>query len=365
VVTRASALAVVARLGLGGPLAGLLGLAAAAPGCKPNLDQTISIVGEPIVLSVRSDPAEVAPTKAVRLTALYVDRNGPLAQAPIDWAFCTARNPLANLGAVNPDCLKASGPQLVSIGVGVQASGAVPDIACRQFGPDVPEPVPGEPQGRPVDPDPTGGYYQPARLLIPGDAGASVGISETRLACGPGLASGNAGVEYTKRYHANTNPTVASLAVLEGGSPGPAWVTADSGGTNAVQVGAHVSLRVGWAPCPEKDVCGDGFCGPDESAMGCPADCTTPAGCTGAERYAGFDVPSQSVVDRREAMAIAWFATGGSFDSDRTGRETADLTPSSDNAWTAPTQPGPVHLWVVLGDDRGGAGWAEYLIEVK
>ena len=34
------------------------------------------------------------------------------------------------------------------------------------------------------------------------------------------------------------------------------------------------------------------------------------------------------------------------------------------NAWTAPSDPGLVRLWVVLRDDRGGVGWAEYLIQV-
>ena len=64
-------------------------------------------------------------------------------------------------------------------------------------------------------------------------------------------------------------------------------------------------------------------------------------------------------------MTVAWFATGGSFDNDRTGRDTSDLTASSDNGWHAPAAAGPVHLWVVLRDDRGGVGWAEYAFDVK
>jgi hypothetical protein len=337
---------------------GLLGLLGA--GCKPNLDQTVSLVSDPIVLAVQSDPTEVEPTKSVQLTALYVDRNGPVASAPIDWAFCTARNPLANLGPVNPECLQASGSWLVPIGTGVQVSGVVPDIACRQFGPSVPEPVAGQPQGRPVDPDPTGGYYQPARLLVPTDAGASVGISETRLVC----TGASNGVDYTRRYHANANPAVESLTVVGDASPGSPWST-DGGAGNVVPAGAHLTFRVGWAQCPAKDTCGDGICGPDEWTQACPADCTKPAGCTGAERYAGFDIPTQSVVDRRESVAVAWFATQGAFDADRTGREPNDPTASSDNGWTAPAQAGPAYLWVVLRDDRGGAGWAQYAVEVK
>jgi hypothetical protein len=360
-------------------------------GCKPNLDESLSIVGDPIVLAVRSDPAEAAPISAtgasstVQLTALYVDRNGPIAQAPISWAFCNARNPLANLGAVNPECLQVSGSWFQPIGVGVSVNGPLPEIGCQQFGPLVPQPQPGQPQGRPVDPDPTGGYYQPARLIVPSDGGDLTGISDTRLSCGSGLATGTVGVEYASRYHANANPAVASLSLVEGSSTAPPWTmdsigngstTGDAGdggtgseggaagSTNTVEAGTHVTLRAAWAPCPTTDVCGDGFCGPDETFKECPSDCTKPVGCTGAERFAEFDIGPQTVVDARESMIVSWFATSGSFDNDSTGRDSTDTTPSSDNGWTAPQAAGTVHLWVVLRDDRGGSGWGEYTIQV-
>jgi hypothetical protein len=341
-----------------------------ASACKPNLDQTVSIVDRPTILAVRSDPPEATttpPDNAVMLTALYVGAAGPIASAPIDWAFCTARNPLANLGPVNPECLQASGPWFQPMGVGIQASGIIPDDACRQFGPDVPQPMMGQPQGRPVDPDPTGGYYQPVRALAPGSP-QSLTVTRLRLACGLAGAAGNVSADYAKRYHANTNPTVASLASLAspsagGGSP-KALSTDEQGATNSVKAGSHMALTASWDGCPTTDVCGDGFCGPDETLQSCASDCTVPKGCTGAERYAGYDLESQSIVDRREAMAVAWFATAGAFDEDRTGRDSSDVTPSSDNGWTAPTQPGIVHMWVVLRDDRGGTGWAEYALDV-
>jgi hypothetical protein len=347
--------------------------------CKPNLDQTVSIVGGPTVLAVRSDPPEGALTSKVQYTALYVDGAGPIDKAAFDWAFCSARNPLANLGPVNPKCLEATGSWLTPIGVGLQASGPLPADGCRQFGPDVPEPMPGEPQGRPVDPDSTGGYYQPVRYLAPGDSGGFVGIAETRLTCNLAGAYGNVVVEFSKRYHVNANPVVDAVLLSPGDNPaaGTPLVGGDAGagdagaggagGTgagNAVAAGAHVSLRVRWAACPVKDSCGDHVCGADETLQGCPADCTNPVACTGAERFAAFDLASQSVVDQRESIAVAWFATRGSFDNDRTGRESSDVTSSSDNGWTAPTQRGLVYLWVVLRDDRGGVGWAQYAIDV-
>ncbi len=361
---RAAAAAVVATLGI--------------VGCKPDLDQTVSIVADPVVLAVRSDPPESAPMATVQLTALYVDHDGTIASAPVEWAFCTARNPLANLGSVNPLCLQAGGPQFIGLGDGTRVSGPIPDVACRQFGPSVPEPQPGQPQGRPVDPDPTGGYYQPARFIAPSDGGALTGISETRLVCTGGLATGPAGVEYGRRYHTNVNPEVASLGIV-GESGALAWAmdgdagagsaSGDGGaapaGPNVVKAGARVTLRAAWNACPITDRCGDGVCGADESAMSCMADCETPAGCTGAERFAEFDVETQSVVDDRESIGVAWFATGGSFDADRTGRDSTDDTPSSDNGWTAPSTPGTVHLWVVLRDNRGGSGWGDYTVLVQ
>ena len=98
----------------------------------------------------------------------------------------------------------------------------------------------------------------------------------------------------------------------------------------------------------------------------CPADCATPKGCTGAERFVAFDIVSQSLVVQRESIAVAWYTTtGASVDDDRTGRNSTDLTTTSDNGWQAPATPGVAHLWVVLRDNRGGVGWAEYAFDVK
>ncbi len=350
-------------------VSGLLLAGALAAGCKPDLDQTVSIVGSPEVLAVRSDPPEGPPAASVRYTALYVDGKGPIGDAPIDWSFCTARNPLANLGPVSPECLQASGSWLLPIGVGLEASGKLPDDGCRQFGPDVPEPMPGQPPGRPVDPDSTGGYYQPVQYRFPTGGADYVGIAGTRLTCSLAGGFGSVVVAFAKHYHANANPAVESLLVSLGddASAGkPLTASGGDGGTaNAVPAGARVALRVGWAACPQSDTCGDDICGADETLQTCPMDCMTPAGCSGAERFAAFDLASQSVVDQREAMAVAWFATGGTFDDDRTGREATDLLNTSDNRWKAPAQAGIVHLWVVLRDSRGGVGWADYPIEVQ
>ncbi len=337
-------------------------LALASAGCKPNLDQTVSVVTEPIVLAVRTDPPEAAIGGAVKYTALYVDSSGPIAKAPIDWAFCEARKPLAELGPVNTECLEASGSWFVPIGEGSPVSGELPADGCKLFGPDVPPAMMNQPQGRPVDPDSTGGYYEPVRLLA---SDGTVTLERTRLTCGAGGVASDIGVEFTHRYHANTNPAVEALSIVGDGSAGVPLVTSDTG-TNAVAAGAHLSLRVAWAQCPTTDVCMDGVCGADETSDTCPADCKVPKGCTGAERFVVFDIDSQSIAVQRESIAVAWYTTpGASVDTDRTGRQSSDDTTTSDNGWQAPTASGLAHLWVVLRDDRGGVGWAEYAFDVK
>ncbi len=346
---------------------GLWALAAAVGavlvfGCKPNLDQTVSIIEGPRVLAVRSDPAEATPRSDVTYSLLYVDPSGDLPASGVKWDYCTAREPLAELGPVNNECLQpGTASWFTPVGIGAQVVGGVPSTACQVFGPDVVQVASG-PQPRPADPDSTGGYYQPVRVLSPDGA---VTLGETRLACGVGGAGGEVSVTFGQRYHVNTNPAVTLSLVTEDGAAGGALMTAGEG-TNVITGGgaAAISLRASWAACPLTDQCGDGVCGPDESSQTCASDCTKIVGCTGAERFVVFDLQSQSLVDQREAIGVAWYATAGSFDADSTGRQEDDDATTSDNVWHPPSS-GTVHLWVVITDDRGGVGWAEYVFVVQ
>jgi hypothetical protein len=275
----------------------------------------------------------------------------------------------------------------VGTGVDVTTDAGLPAAACNQFGPDVPMVMMGQTPGRPVDPDSTGGYYQPIRFVAPGTSSATIGIAEERISCGLSVGTPDQVGQFGAQYHYNANPVVQSLSIVSGGTVGPALVTDDKG-TNAVTAGQHITLEVAWPTCPLVDKCGDNICGPDETASStatnaasigntgtscpaptvntCTADCV-PAnvkGCGGAERFINYDLSSQCLVDARESIDVAWFATGGAFDSDRTGRTDTDTTTTSDDGWQAPAQPGVVTLWVVLRDDRGGAGWAEYQLAV-
>jgi hypothetical protein len=329
--------------------------------CKPNLNETVSLVTGPVVLGVQATPAEGPPSANASFTALVVDENGPVTAPPINWNFCPDRNPLANLGPVNPTCLQPDNPDLVTIGTGPQASGVIPAIACRQFGPDVPQTTGNQTPGRPVDPDPTGGYYQPVSVFVPLQSGLLSALYGTRISCGLAAGSSDQANDYLARYHMNANPAVASLTA----SGGPPLATDANGATNPVPAGQKVSFEVAWAACPLSDTCGDGICGADESLTTCPADCTTPQGCTGAERYVNFDLQGATLADAREGIHVSWFATGGSFDLDRNGRDGSDDTTTSDNGWTAPGAGQTVHMWIVLRDDRGGVGWAGYVLQTQ
>ena len=63
-------------------------------------------------------------------------------------------------------------------------------------------------------------------------------------------------------------------------------------------------------------------------------------------------------------MRVSWYATAGSFEHDVTGRSESESETSTSNTWTPPDGPGPVHLWVVLHDSRGGTDFAGYDFDV-
>src|SRR5207302_4374953 len=143
--------------------------------CKPDLDQRATVIASTRVLAVREDPAEVEPRDEVAFTALVVGADGiAVAAPPATWAFCTARKPLAELGPISPACYQG-GDTFVGLGAGASVKGSMPVSACRDFGPEVPQAKPGEPDGRPVDP--TGGYYQPVSLFL----GSDVAVDQSRV----------------------------------------------------------------------------------------------------------------------------------------------------------------------------------------
>jgi hypothetical protein len=316
------------------PVAALL--LAAVPSCQPELDERTSRLSEPRILAVRAEPAEAAPGVSVRLDALVVDQAGAPVDAAISWAFCTERKPLAELGPVSPRCLARQGAAFVPFGTGQSTPAVIPLDACRLFGPDVPPPRPNEPPGRPVDPDETGGFYQPVRLLVPLGAAELTALERTRIACGLASASAETLAEFRRRYQPNANPKIDSVSVVRSGAPERLEL---DGAPHRVRTGERVLLRAGWPGC------------------GAPA-------CSGREPYVAYDPARAAVVDRVESFVVSGFSAEGAFESDRTVPSEVDRD-AAENVWTTPPPAGAARVVVVVRDDRGGVGWASLRFDVE
>lgn len=334
-----------------GALTRLAVIAAALWGCAPELTDDTSRVRSTRVLAARSEPAEPLPGETVRLRALVVSPDGTVGEPSLRWAFCTARRALATPGPVNPSCLEESDPSLAMLGTGAQSEGALPMDACRLFGPEPPDDRQGA-GGRPVDPDVTGGFYLPVQLRL---TGAAPSVFQARIGCRPGGLSQLESAELTRRARRNENPSVETLRAIVGGST---TAVAD-GEAVSVAPGASVRFELSWAHCPDTASCGDGVCGDGEDRATCAADCTTPRGCSGTERYARFDLATRTVITVKEVLRASWFSTAGTFATPRTGG-----AESAGNEWIAPATAGEVRAWVVLRDDRGGADWRSFTVRV-
>jgi hypothetical protein len=327
-----------------------LATAYVAAGCVPDFVDDTSQVSAARVVAVRSEPAEAAEGELVSLRALVVAADRSITTQPL-WSLCLDRKPLSELGPVSPECLASpqAEPEVrESLGRGEEVEAVLPEDACQRFGPQRPDPKPGEPSGRPVDPDPTGGFYQPVVAWL--DDSAALGAA--RIACAIRDAT------FTRRYKRNRNPELSAFDVLRADG---SVIESNADQPISLQRGEAVNLRIRWPACPSSDTCGDGLCGIDEDAITCADDCTQPQGCAGAERYARFDPLSLSTTVQVESLVVAWFATAGRFDAPRTDRVGAaggDAEPGTLNRYVAPNG-GEATLWAVVRDDRGGVSWLE------
>lgn len=343
-----------------GALIAALGLLA----CEPTFDDRNSEILDRRVLGVQITPAQAKPGQEVTLSALVVEPSGTLRNFSLNWAFCNAPKPVAETNDVSAACLEFSGEQFESLGNGSSVSGKLPKDACRYFGPDVPPTKAGEDAGRPTDPDSTGSFYQPVRVLAANGKAPIITVAQAGLVCGLPTLTGAQLLEYQKRVRNNEHPELSSVLV-DADESNP--LTVDDGNTEPLRVrrSQRLTLRATWPACPTEPSCGDGICGVDELSAECPEDCMAPRGCFGAETYVYYDPLVRALADRREAMRVAWFASAGEFEDDHTGRREDEMATYSDGVWTAPAAPGTVHLWVVLRDSRSGITWQSYVVEVE
>jgi hypothetical protein len=260
--------------------------------CDDALDQRLAIIDQPRVLAVIAEPAEARPGAPVRYTAVVAAPDGPVT-APPRWAFCVAPRPPTEDNAVSDACLDAG--RLVALGTEPAVTAALPAEGCLDFGPETP---PGN--FRPRDADASGGYYQPIRA----DVADQIAFGLSRITCRLATAPGPVAHDYDLRYAANHNPTLDPVELPP------------------VPPDADVTLTASW-----------------------------PAGA--AESYLYYEPLSQTLVTRREAMRLSWFATGGRLAVDASAVGETELATRVSTTWHSPAA-GPATLWLVLRDSRGG-----------
>src|SRR4051812_7588163 len=244
-------------------------------GCVPTFDDNLPLIDEPTVLAIQAEPAEAAPGKQVQLSALVATPQPNAAAPELSWGLCIARKPLTELGPVNPVCIQAPGRapgEIVDLGSGATVTTTLPLDACRLFGPSLPEPMNGEPAGRPVDPDPTGGYYQPVSVTLTASGVTSMG--SVRIFCPPSGLDQQQAAEFNESYRNNQSPSIDLLSARsESGESLPIPGEPDKLPVAANQV---LNLEASWHACPHSSVCGDGVCGAREDKSNCAEDCSTP-----------------------------------------------------------------------------------------
>jgi hypothetical protein len=301
-----------------------------AGACKPELGGPPSLIIEPRILAVRGTPAEAAESQPVTYDVLAVAPSGRIADPSLTWATCGTPRPPASANAVANKCLTDP-----DVATGSTFETTMPAGACKVFGPQSLDNGDGKPTVRPQDPDITGGFYVPVRATLSADGETSLAFALERLTC----KLANAPVEIVGAYmdmaKPNENPTIASLTLQAGSTPVALFTQGQAGARAAATVapGSTVNLEAAWTEA-------------------------TP------ETYPVFNLVTAALDMHRESLSVSWFATGGSFVHDRTGRGETEPELATDNTWTAPETPGLVHLWVLLRDARGGVDFAEAAIRV-
>lgn len=332
---------------------------ACASACVPDVDIDESVVVGTRILAVRALPAEARPGQAVTYEALVATTEA--STATLVWYQCAQRPPLSEVGSVASACLVLQDDVVAAVGEGDQIATTMPADACRRFGPEPPPTSPGEPAGRPADPDTTGGYRFPLVLFAPQTLARTT--FQHRIACGVAGVTQAEAIAYRNTYRANTHPAVPTVGLeLKSGET----LTADVDGVFRVPSVSTVTVSVSWPTCEDTATCGDGFCGPDETTANCALDCGPDAlGCGGREPYVVWDAAARALVPRREAFRVSFHSDAPGFADERLGVVgDEDAVQGVDTSYT-PQRAGDAQLWVVVRDDRGGVSWESLRLRVE
>jgi len=300
---------------------------ALATACKPNLGSPPSLIETTRILAVRGIPAEAAEGEAVTYDVLAVNPMGRIQSPTVTWALCHDPKPPASANAVASSCVESPDDSPMP---SPTFKAPMPNGDCKVFGPQPPDVMAGKPPLRPQDPDVTGGFYQPVRAnLTDGDV-LERAFALERLKCHLANAPADITAMFNMMIKPNQNPTLASVTLDPGGTPTALFELTPTAAPAipTVAPGMPVTLEAAWTD-------------------------TTP------ESYPVFNIVTQVIDTHRESLSVSWFATGGSFEHDRTGRGEDETDLTTDNVWTAPMTPGVVHFWILLRDIRGGVDFAE------
>ncbi|TMB29747.1 MAG: hypothetical protein E6J61_14450 [Deltaproteobacteria bacterium] len=286
----------------------------ACAGCATDLEKQSEVV-KLRVLAVRADPAELVVTDGgvpprATFTALAVEPSG--APTSVRFALCIDQNPTPS---PTLDCPGAQGVDLPPAG----DTSAVFDL--------------GDPRFLPVLSASADGGTPDAAVLQEGIA-VIIGFAATAPAHtepdgGPAGADGGP-LQIVRGYTtivvhddsrpANRNPDLASIRI---GPDGGVDIAAD--GTTAVPPSSVQRLT----PVPAPDA-------------------------------------KEATADGPEKLGYSFFATAGSLSSLRSTDTTATGEPADTFVdWTAPSATGPLRLWVVVRDGRGGTAFLERSISVS
>jgi hypothetical protein len=331
-------------------------LASLAAGCKPNLGSPPSLIIKPRFLAVRGTPPEAAENGTVTYDVLAVDPNGTVTAPQVNWAQCLQPNPPANGNDVSINCLPgtlgAEGGVITPDDTTAPAAtftAALPSNSCTLFGPEAPPPMKGQPPQRPADPDTTGGFYQPVRAVWDSDVGSLVAFALERVTCNLANAPTAIATQFTMNYVPNKNPVLADLLFDPAVAATPLYTAGQTTPPGAATIGANQAVTL------QADFSADS-----------------------AETFLVWNVVTLTLDRQFESLRVSWFATGGSFDHDVTGHAGGAITSDggldaaptdgetfTQNVWHAPETPGPVYLWAVLRDNRGGIDFAGAEIDVS
>lgn len=290
--------------------------------CVPEVDDDPSLALDGQILAIQFDPAEAKPEASTQVHALVASEE-PTSNDEVAFALCVARKPLSELGPVHPDCLGSmeDNDALKPQGTGPSVTLVVPKDTCSLFGPQRPAPTPGQPPGRPVDPDGTGGFYQP----VIANLGGSV-LGSLRLNCGlPGGTQAQVS-QYNQEHVPNQNPAVKRLEISVAGGE---WE------------------RLGL----------------DEPSIRVPRNKTVRVRSEWEqrERYLLLSPESRQLTRKKEELTASFYSTVGGFDEHRVKLDTKSRV-SSD--FRTPSERGKVRVWIVVRDGRSGTGWTSLEFDV-